>query len=175
MNSVSQVLKSTTVSTQSNQESDKRVYVRPVSAGFDRSKSNVLSTVSSDILPSELNAQKRMIRPTQSARFTRDSQLSRSIFSNNGENSSTIDLERTIPTVPKYVEAEKIICRFYGYFYDKRVWATDTPLGTPNIEKDIVRKLTIYYYMVDNTVSMNEAIVNNSGKSTLDVISIVFS
>jgi hypothetical protein len=154
-----------TQSNQSNQETERKVYMRPVSAGFDRAKSNVLSTVSSDILPSQLNTQKRMIRPTQSARFTRDSQLTRSIISNIGESiNDGVDLERSIPTVPKYVETDKLVCRFYGYFYDERVWAKDTPLGTPDIEKEIVRKLTIYYYLHDNTVSMNEAVVNNSGK-----------
>eukprot|EP00595_Chromulina_sp_UTEXLB2642_P000719 CAMPEP_0196761390 /NCGR_PEP_ID=MMETSP1095-20130614/609_1 /TAXON_ID=96789 ORGANISM="Chromulina nebulosa, Strain UTEXLB2642" /NCGR_SAMPLE_ID=MMETSP1095 /ASSEMBLY_ACC=CAM_ASM_000446 /LENGTH=826 /DNA_ID=CAMNT_0042110867 /DNA_START=24 /DNA_END=2505 /DNA_ORIENTATION=- len=70
---------------------------------------------------------------------------------------------RKQPLVPKFVENEKQVCRFYGYFYDERVWDDSTPLGVPTIERDMVRKLTIYYYLYDNTIHMAEPRAQNTG------------
>lgn len=67
------------------------------------------------------------------------------------------------PHIPKFVENDKVVCRFYGYFYDDRVWASDNPLGVPTIENEMGRRLTILYYVDDNTISMAEPKIQNSG------------
>ncbi len=70
---------------------------------------------------------------------------------------------RRQPSVPKFIEDEKMVCRFYGFFTEDRVWDYDSPLGVPNIEREVVRNVTIYYYLIDQTVQIIEAKIGNTG------------
>lgn len=65
--------------------------------------------------------------------------------------------------LPKYVELDKKVCRFFGHFYTDRNWDEDAPLGDPKIEKYIGHKLTILYYLVDDTIEISQPPVINSG------------
>lgn len=67
------------------------------------------------------------------------------------------------PTVPKFIANEKQVLRFYGYFSTARNWEADMPLGVPAIESEMVRFLTICYYLDDNTIEMREKNSRNSG------------
>jgi hypothetical protein len=60
------------------------------------------------------------------------------------------------PVVPAHVLNEKQVLRFYGQFSEARPWETDNPLGVPVVESEIVRNLTITYYIEDDTVAMVE-------------------
>jgi len=67
------------------------------------------------------------------------------------------------PTLPKFVQTDKVVLRFYGYFSEDRVWDGYSPLGNATVEKSLCRLLTIYFYMVDDTVEMIETKQPNSG------------
>lgn len=72
-------------------------------------------------------------------------------------------IPRKQPSVPVFVEHDKAVCRFYGYFIETRVWDYDAPLGVPDIEKDVQRKVVILFYLVDQTVQIIEPKVVNTG------------
>ena len=46
-------------------------------------------------------------------------------------------------------EQEKRVCRYSAFFYEDRVWDAKCPIGTPTIERVVVRHLVISYYLVD--------------------------
>lgn len=69
------------------------------------------------------------------------------------------------PVIPKFVQTDKIVLRFYGFFLDERVYDMNAPLGSNFLEKQIVRYLTIYYYVGNMTIAMNEPKSVNSGMS----------
>jgi DUF1126 PH-like domain len=71
---------------------------------------------------------------------------------------------RRDPSVPHFVETDKIVLRFYGHFFENRVWDEDGPLGKPIIENTMSRKLTIFYYVTDQTVEISETKQANSGE-----------
>lgn len=64
---------------------------------------------------------------------------------------------------PKYIEMDQKVCRFYGYFLQPRLWDELSALGKPAIESDQCRHVTILYYLVDDTIEINERKVVNSG------------
>eukprot|EP01038_Epipyxis_sp_PR26KG_P008512 gene8512-11507_t len=65
--------------------------------------------------------------------------------------------------VPKYVELDKKVCRFYAHFNQDRTWEKDNPLGDPMVETTMGRRVTIHYYLLDNTVEINEPKQTNNG------------
>lgn len=67
------------------------------------------------------------------------------------------------PFKPRNSEKEILVGRYYGYFYQKRPWEEGTPLGEPVIEKKIARRVTIHYYIKDDTIEINEPKQINSG------------
>lgn len=56
---------------------------------------------------------------------------------------------------PDYVKLDKQVLRFYGYFKESVVESRN--------ENSRIRKLTIYYYLTDDTISINEDRESNSG------------
>jgi hypothetical protein len=56
---------------------------------------------------------------------------------------------------PDYVKLDKQVLRFWGYFKESIVES--------KIENSRIRKLTIYYYLTDDTISINEDKETNSG------------
>lgn len=65
--------------------------------------------------------------------------------------------------LPRYVETDKQVCRFFGHFYQQRPWESNGPLGNPILEQKMVRKMTFYYYIYDDTVEISEPRTMNSG------------
>ena len=59
------------------------------------------------------------------------------------------------PQMPKYVKTDKICLRFYGYFQESVDASPD--------EVSRIRPVTIYYFVIDDTIKMVEPKSNNSG------------
>lgn len=72
---------------------------------------------------------------------------------------------KRVSSIPSFVEREKLVARFYGYFLQPRSWERDSPLGAPTIEDNIVRNLTVLFYIEDGSVEMSERKMSNSGMS----------
>ncbi len=64
------------------------------------------------------------------------------------------------PQVPSHVIYANEVLRFYGQFSEVRPWEIG-PLGTPTVEKEIVRNVTIAFYLEDGTVSVTEGAGEN--------------
>lgn len=165
-NNMSEIETSLTKIHSLNQEfENKTQFIRPSTAGNERTTLNILTTGTRP-LPSNFTAKPQM-RPSSAVPLGRNSLASRfsnSVLSNFGL--PRVDPEvpqRKQLTVPQYVENDKVVCRFYGYFIEERVWARDTPLGVPTIENDMFRKLIILYYVDDNTIAMTEPKSSNTG------------
>ena len=71
------------------------------------------------------------------------------------------------PQVPAHVIYDKQVLRFYGQFLEVCPWEVDGPLGTPTIENEIVRNVTISYFLQDDTVSIEEGAGNNGMKGDI--------
>jgi len=67
------------------------------------------------------------------------------------------------PQVASFVNTEKVVCRFFGYFKETRHFDDSNPIGTPQVENEIIRKLIIHFYMQDNSVEINEEKNDNDG------------
>lgn len=147
--------------------------VRPISAGIERSKSSTLPYVHYDQQQTvDLFTVQRFVRPNTKEtndRYTARNKSSKSILTNFGITKEELpqrkqkNFSRTTSKLGLRDDITKIVCRFYGHFNEDRVWATDMPLGVPNIEDKITRKLTILYYIEDDTISMSEHVPMNSG------------
>ena len=59
------------------------------------------------------------------------------------------------PTVPRYVKTDKVCLRFYGYFQES--------VNDSNDEISRIRPVTIYYFVVDDTIKIVEPKSQNSG------------
>ena len=59
------------------------------------------------------------------------------------------------PQMPNYVKTDKICLRFYGYFQESVDASPD--------EVSRIRPVTIYYFIIDDTIKMVEPKSNNSG------------
>eukprot|EP01041_Mallomonas_annulata_P008802 gene8802-18211_t len=67
------------------------------------------------------------------------------------------------PALPKFVENDKLVLRYYGHFFEDRVWDPEAPLGLSVVENKICRYLTLYYYITDDSFEMIEPKQANSG------------
>ncbi len=65
--------------------------------------------------------------------------------------------------LPRYVETDKQVARFWGHFYQLRPWERSGPLGDSRIEEEVGRKFVFYYYIYDNTIEIFEPRNINSG------------
>lgn len=65
--------------------------------------------------------------------------------------------------VKPVIDHDKRVCRYAAFFYEDRVWDKTCPIGTPSIEKLVVRHLVISYYLADSTVSIFEKQQENVG------------
>ena len=138
---------------------------RPVTA----SSRNVRKSASSSVLDfaalnPRLNGSARNFRPC-SADSTR-----RHATASSSRAASIVDefgITQPLPTdipkpqVPAHVVYDKQVLRFYGQFSESRPWDEDGPLGVPIVESRIVRNVTLYYYLEDGTVSMDEGGATN--------------
>ena len=59
------------------------------------------------------------------------------------------------PTMPRYVKTDKVCLRFYGYFQES--------VNDSNDEISRVRPVTLYYFVVDDSIQIVEPKSNNSG------------
>ena len=74
-------------------------------------------------------------------------------------------VETFTPTVSRSVQLEKMVCRFYGYFVEGRIFSSneENPIGNPTTEAELVHRLTIHFYLDEEKVEMNEMKSDNSG------------
>eukprot|EP00596_Hydrurales_sp_CCMP1899_P008495 CAMPEP_0119045416 /NCGR_PEP_ID=MMETSP1177-20130426/39552_1 /TAXON_ID=2985 /ORGANISM="Ochromonas sp, Strain CCMP1899" /LENGTH=677 /DNA_ID=CAMNT_0007017137 /DNA_START=91 /DNA_END=2121 /DNA_ORIENTATION=+ len=70
---------------------------------------------------------------------------------------------RTLPKVPSFVETEKIVTRFYGYFNYNRIFEKDSVLGSASVDPSDPRYLTILFFLEDETCEIIEKKAPNSG------------
>eukprot|EP01034_Spumella_vulgaris_P039141 gene39141-48342_t len=103
-------------------------------------------------------------------RFGNDTRGSPSPYDwgNDGSIVGTINKAPVINTynqafTPMFVEKDKQVARFYGHFFQARTWEKDGPLGDPVIETNQCRRITVYYYLIDNTIEISEPKTANSG------------
>jgi len=64
---------------------------------------------------------------------------------------------------PHFVEFDRKILTFYGYHYDDNSFEPNT-LGYPMNNNAIVRKVSVFYYLEDGSLGINEAKQENSGR-----------
>jgi hypothetical protein len=91
-------------------------------------------------------------------------------WGNNGSIIGTINKAPQVNTynqafTPLFVEKDKQVARFYGHFFQARTWEKDGPLGDPVIETNQCRRVTIFYYLIDNTIEISEPKTANSGEA----------
>jgi len=67
------------------------------------------------------------------------------------------------PVVPKFVETDKLVLRFFGHFFEERIWEQDSPLGENGIETHMARLLTVFFYVEDLSIELIEPKQTNSG------------
>jgi DUF1126 PH-like domain len=72
-------------------------------------------------------------------------------------------ISRKFTKVPAFVETEKIVARFYGYFNYDRTFDRASALGHPSIRDADARYLTILFYVADETCEISETRAPNSG------------
>lgn len=65
--------------------------------------------------------------------------------------------------LPRYVETDRQIARFYAYFLNQRPWEHNGPLGNPTVEQKMFRRMVIHFYIFDGTIEINEPKELNSG------------
>eukprot|EP01031_Cornospumella_fuschlensis_P027637 gene27637-33375_t len=77
--------------------------------------------------------------------------------------SATMSRPVSAAKLPRYVETDKQVARFFGYFYEARPWDHEGPLGESLIETHVCRPIVLHYYIYDDTIEINEPRVLNSG------------
>ena len=110
---------------------------------LERVMNNEAKLKSSIVIPRVRTPEKVQIRDGKSLSY------SQSTFQNPFET----DLSEHFQ--PDYVKLDKQVLRFYGYFKESIVESRN--------ENCRIRKLTIYYYLTDGTISINEERETNSG------------
>lgn len=142
-------------------------YVRPSTAASDRLTRSVenLKTFTALQQQQRMNvSQTVQVRPATAVPF-RSSSVN-TFQDEQTQQQFTKPLEYTSPFIPAFVTKDKQVLRFYGYFYQSRNWEVDGPLGEPEIEKQQCRRITIYWYLIDDTVEIVEPKAPNTGKYT---------
>lgn len=71
---------------------------------------------------------------------------------------------RNIANVAPFVETEKVVARFYGYFKFDRIFDLDSVLGPAGVNAADCRYITILFFMEDNTCEIIEKRQLNSGE-----------
>ena len=71
---------------------------------------------------------------------------------------------RNIANVAPFVETEKVVARFYGYFKFDRIFDLGSVLGPAGVNAADCRYITILFFMEDNTCEIIEKKQPNSGK-----------
>jgi len=68
---------------------------------------------------------------------------------------SPVVTDQVLPAVPAYVALDRMVLRFFGYFKEA--------VHESRLENFRVRKVTVMYYLEDNTIQVNEPKEENSG------------
>lgn len=71
---------------------------------------------------------------------------------------------RNLPKVAPFVETEKIVARFYGYFNFDRIFELASVLGPASVGAADPRYLTFLFFVEDQTCEIIEKKQPNSGK-----------
>ncbi len=127
------------------------IYHDPTKVVFKKISSNQLERVmnneakfkSNIVIPRVHTPEKVQVREGKSLSY------SQSIYQN------PFDTDLSEHFQPDYVKLDKQVLRFYGFFKESIVESRN--------ENSRIRKLTIYYYLTDDTISINEERETNSG------------
>lgn len=121
-----------------------KVDYKKISSGqLEKVMSNEVKMKSNIVIPRVKTPEKIQVRDGKSLSY------SQNVFSNPFET----DLSEHFQ--PDWVKLDKQVLRFYGYFKESIVES--------KLENARIRKLTIYYYLTDDTISINEDKETNSG------------
>ena len=74
-------------------------------------------------------------------------------------------ITRNLPKVAPFVETDKIVARFYGYFNFDRIFELGSVLGPAGVDSTDPRYLTLLFYVEDQTCEISEKKQPNSGMS----------
>lgn len=67
------------------------------------------------------------------------------------------------PFIPRFVVNDREVARFYAHTMQPRAWDESCPIGVPSIESIMFRRMTILFYLIDNTVEIIEEKNENAG------------
>lgn len=141
-------------------------YVRPSTAASDRLTRSVenLKTFTALQQQQRLNvSQTLQVRPATAVPF-RNSSVN-TFLDEQTQQQFTKPFDYNNAFTPAFVEKDKQVLRFYCFFYQSRNWEIDGPLGEPDIEKQQCRRMTIYWYLIDDTIEIVEPKAPNTGKT----------
>ncbi len=146
---------------------------RTAQAEAERGKPQSLAAFAPEVVAEEVpevnQARQRQVLWTEAAEI--DGLLSGGgVFSPKADDkmkTNTMDLGAGLgaykPTVAKFVEEEKIVCRFFGYFSQPRIWPDNNPIGQPTSETTVYRLVEVHYHMDSDCIAINETKQINSG------------
>lgn len=72
-------------------------------------------------------------------------------------------ITRNLPKVAPFVETDKIVARFYGYFNFDRIFELGSVLGPASVDSTDPRYLTLLFFVEDQTCEITEKKQPNSG------------
>lgn len=75
-----------------------------------------------------------------------------------------ISKNRNLPKVASFVETDKVVARFYGYFSFDRIFELGSVLGPASVDAADARYLTFLYFVEDQTCEIIEKKQPNSGE-----------
>lgn len=80
----------------------------------------------------------------------------------------------TSAQVPRFVEKEKQVLRFYAHFFERKRPEAGIEFRRTNTTHEMARLLTMLVYLEDETVEIHEEKVINSGPSGFIFFSVIF-
>lgn len=109
-----------------------------------------------------------MLRPSTAASFQYPPQLQSGALDRPSTAGASMSRSASAPIgvkLPRYVETDKQVARFFGHFFQERPFEKFGPLGDRVVERYMSRFMTIHVYIYDGTVEINEPKETNSGMS----------
>jgi hypothetical protein len=70
---------------------------------------------------------------------------------------------RKMPVVPSFVENDRLVMRFFGFFHFRRLWDKHGALGYTPFPDEEPRYVTVLYYLEDQTCEIIEPKLDNTG------------
>lgn len=146
-----------------------------ISPNFDRSAGGLFSNQTGTIEQRNSDSQQLFrpvsattLRPTTSASIGYLQQPQSGFLNRPSTAGASLSRSASAPLgvkLPRYVETDKQVARFYGHFFQERPFDKYGPLGDRVVERYMARFMTIHVYVYDGTVEINEPKETNSGMS----------